>query len=52
LTALMLGKRLSKREKISNWEKEKLTSGQIQYAACDALAGIEIYQEFEKKSML
>lgn len=43
LTAICLHKKLSKKEKISNWEKEELTPGQIQYAACDAAVGLEIY---------
>ena len=44
LVAIMLGKRLSKREKVSNWEKDELSEGQITYAACDAVAGIQIYE--------
>ncbi|MDB9786479.1 3'-5' exonuclease domain-containing protein 2 [Bacteriovoracaceae bacterium] len=44
LTAIFLGKRLSKREKISNWDKPQLTESQIAYAACDAVVGFMIYQ--------
>jgi ribonuclease D len=44
LVAILLGKRLSKKEKISNWEKDPLTAGQITYAACDAIAGYQIYE--------
>lgn len=44
LTAIFLKKRLSKKEKISNWERNQLTEGQIHYAACDAAVGFEIYQ--------
>lgn len=43
LTAILLGKRLSKRAKISNWDRHELTPEQITYAACDASVGIEIY---------
>ncbi len=43
LTAIFLNKRLSKKEKISNWEKANLTKGQIHYAACDAVVGFQIY---------
>lgn len=45
LTAILLGKRLSKREKISNWEKDPLTPGQIAYAASDAVVGYRIYHK-------
>lgn len=44
LTAIFLKKRLSKKEKISNWERGQLTDGQIHYAASDAAVGYEIYQ--------
>ena len=37
LVAILLGKRLSKKAKISNWDREKLTDAQIHYAACDGV---------------
>jgi len=43
LTAIFLNKRLSKKEKISNWERKDLTPGQINYAACDSDVGLQIY---------
>lgn len=46
LTALCLQKRLSKKAKASNWEREELTEGQIQYAASDAVVGLLIYEYF------
>ncbi len=46
LTAIVLGKRLSKKSKISNWERDKLTPAQVDYAACDGVVGYEIYQAF------
>ncbi len=46
LTAIVLGKRLSKEAKISNWEKDSITPAQIEYAACDAAVGRSIYQKF------
>ena len=43
LAAILLGKRLSKKAKISNWEKPELSPAQIDYAACDGVVGYEIY---------
>lgn len=43
LTAILLKKRLSKKEKVSNWERQTLTQGQIAYAASDAAVGYQIY---------
>jgi ribonuclease D len=48
LTAILLQKRLSKKAKISNWERVELTPMQIEYAACDAVVGYEIYQKLVK----
>lgn len=44
LTAIYLGKRLSKAAKVTNWERSVLTEPQLLYAANDALAGLEIYK--------
>jgi ribonuclease D len=44
LTAIYLGKRLSKAAKITNWERSVLTEPQLLYAANDALAGLSIYK--------
>ncbi|MEX0799214.1 MAG: 3'-5' exonuclease [Bacteriovoracaceae bacterium] len=46
LTGIVLGKRLSKKAKISNWDRKNLTPEQINYAACDGAVGYEIYREF------
>ena len=43
LAAYLLGFRISKRAKTSNWEREQLTETQIQYAATDAWVSREIY---------
>lgn len=45
LVAILLEKRLSKKAKISNWEKDPLSDAQIIYAACDATSGLEIYHK-------
>ena len=51
LTALVLGKRISKSQQTSNWEKEKLSHRQILYAATDAWICLEIYQTLQSKQM-
>lgn len=45
LVAIFLGKRLSKKAKVSNWERRELDPAQIQYAACDAVSGLLIYEK-------
>lgn len=41
--ALIFGKRISKGQRLTNWEAEHLTPSQQMYAALDALACIQIY---------
>ena len=43
LYALLFGKRISKRQQLSNWESDALCEAQCQYAAIDAWACLEIY---------
>lgn len=43
LTALILGKRISKSQQTSNWENQTLTPAQIGYAATDAWICQEMY---------
>jgi ribonuclease D len=43
LSALVLGFRISKRQQVSNWELNKLSLAQIEYAATDAWICREIY---------
>ncbi len=53
LAGLLLGFRISKAQQTSNWEVEKLTVAQINYAATDAWVSLEIYNrllEIEKVS--
>ncbi len=45
LAGLVLNVRVSKRQRLTNWETDVLTPGQIDYAAIDAWIGLRIYQE-------
>lgn len=45
LAAIVLNKRISKNQQISNWESEELTQAQQVYAATDAWVCIEIYRK-------
>ena len=47
--AIVFGKRISKRQQLSNWEAEELTPAQQQYAAIDAWACRDIYYELQRK---
>ncbi|MTI22186.1 3'-5' exonuclease domain-containing protein 2 [Fulvivirga sp. RKSG066] len=49
LTAIILGFRISKNAQVSNWEAEKLTQKQLQYAATDAWVCLEMYNKLEQK---
>lgn len=42
--ALLFGERISKSQRLSNWELEILTESQKQYAAIDAWATLKIYR--------
>lgn len=44
LYALLYRKRISKSQRLSNWENDPLTEAQQQYAALDAYAGLRIYE--------
>lgn len=46
--ALLFGKKISKSQRLSNWEAEVLSVSQQQYAAIDAWACIAIYKYLEK----
>ena len=41
--ANLFGLKISKSQRLSNWEAETLTEGQLKYAATDAWACVEIY---------
>lgn len=48
ICALVLGRRLSKAQRLSNWEADVLTDSQKNYAATDAWICVEIYNRLEK----
>jgi ribonuclease D len=43
--AILFGKRISKRMRLSNWDSVELTEAQKKYAALDAWACLQIYQQ-------
>jgi len=46
--ALLFNKRISKRQRLTNWEAPSLTDKQLSYAAFDAVACVEIYTELTR----
>lgn len=46
--ANLFNERISKSERLSNWERTELTEGQKLYAAIDAWACVRIYEEVER----
>lgn len=44
LCEVLLHKKISKRQQLSNWESKKLSDAQINYAATDAYAAILLYE--------
>lgn len=52
LAGMLLGFRIPKGNRTSNWAAPRLTPAQINYAATDAWASRELYLEFERKSLL
>ena len=46
--ALLFGKKISKAQRLSNWEADTLTEAQCLYAATDAWACVEIYNYLEQ----
>ncbi len=45
LAAIVLGIRISKSQRTSNWENDILTEAQVKYAATDAWASYKIYEQ-------
>lgn len=50
LMAIILGVKISKRQRTSNWEVPKLTEAQIRYAATDAWGSLKMYQQLSAGS--
>jgi hypothetical protein len=48
LTAIACGFRISKGQQLTNWEASELTEAQQNYAATDAWAALEIFENFSK----
>lgn len=48
ISGIVLGERVSKAQRLSNWSAQTLTDQQIQYAATDAYTTRKIYMEFLK----
>lgn len=48
LAGLVLGFRISKSQRLSNWEADKLTPSQMRYAATDAWVSLKIYHRLLK----
>lgn len=50
LMAIIFGVRISKRQRISNWEAQELSEAQIRYAATDAWGALKMYQRLSAGS--
>lgn len=46
--AILFGEKISKSQRLSNWDAESLTEGQQKYAALDAWACLRIYKKLSK----
>ena len=47
--AILFGEKISKSQRLSNWEADVLTEAQQQYAATDAWATLRIYQRLNNE---
>ena len=47
--AIVFNKKISKSQRLTNWEAETLTDKQMKYAALDAWAALVIYQQLKNE---
>ena len=50
--AILFGEKISKSQRLSNWETDVLTEAQQQYAATDAWATLRIYQKLNNEKLI
>jgi len=50
LSAMVLNFRISKNQRLSNWEIEQLNESQIRYAATDAWIGFSVYSQLNQQA--
>ena len=50
--AILFGEKISKSQRLSNWEADVLTEAQQQYAATDAWATLRIYQKLNNEKLI
>ena len=50
--AILFGEKISKSQRLSNWEANVLTEAQQQYAATDAWATLRIYQKLNNEKLI
>lgn len=50
--AILFGKKISKSQRLSNWEAEQLTTAQQNYASLDAYACLKIYNELNSGNVV
>ena len=48
MSAIVLGRRISKSQQVSNWDADQLSEAQLRYAATDAWICLEIYHALRK----
>jgi ribonuclease D len=52
LSAVLLGRRISKGAQRSNWAADELSEKQIRYAATDAWIGLRLYRELKNRGIV
>ena len=50
LYAVLFGQKISKRQRLTNWEADQLNAKQLAYASLDAIACVEIYEELQRRA--